>query len=84
MAPRTSPPTPSPVSKLDRRRTGILRKRDDLLTGESKGWGWARSQFIRQQESLVLYESFNTLWPGAALAARERPVKRMEHHAGSL
>jgi len=28
------PPPPLPVSKLDRRHTRRLRKRDDLLTGE--------------------------------------------------
>jgi hypothetical protein len=28
------PPPPSPVSKLDRRHTERLRKRDNLLTGE--------------------------------------------------
>jgi hypothetical protein len=32
--------TPSPVSKLDRRLTGRLRKRDNLLIG--KGGGEAR------------------------------------------
>ncbi len=32
----TTPPPPSPVSKLDRRHTGRPRKRDNLLTGE--GW----------------------------------------------
>jgi hypothetical protein len=38
----TSSPSP-PLSKLDRRHTGRLRKRDNLLTGE--GWGgWERSQ----------------------------------------
>jgi hypothetical protein len=30
---------PSPVSKLDRRHTGRLRKRDNLLTREIKGVG---------------------------------------------
>ncbi len=29
-----APPPPSPVSKLDRRNTGRLRKKDKLLTGE--------------------------------------------------
>ncbi len=48
-------PTPSPVSK--RRHTGRLRKRDNLLLGEG-----GRSQIIRQRESLVLHNSFKTLW----------------------
>ncbi len=30
---------PSPVSKLDRRHTGRLRKRDNLLTEEGGGMG---------------------------------------------
>ena len=30
-------PSPSPVSKLDRRHTGRLRKRDDLLTVKGGG-----------------------------------------------
>jgi hypothetical protein len=34
-----STPAPSPVSKLDRRHTGRLRKRDNLLTGKGKGGG---------------------------------------------
>ncbi len=34
-APR--PPPPPPFSKLDRRHTGRLRKRDSLLTGEGAG-----------------------------------------------
>jgi hypothetical protein len=52
---------PLPVSKLDRRHTGGLRKRDTLLTGEEgRGWVWRR--MIRTQESLVLYKSLNTLW----------------------
>jgi hypothetical protein len=36
-APRPPPP-PTPVSRLDRRHTGRLRKRDNLLGGEG-GWG---------------------------------------------
>jgi hypothetical protein len=32
-----TPFCPSPVSKLDRRHTGRLRKRDNLLTGEEEG-----------------------------------------------
>jgi hypothetical protein len=34
------PPPPSPVSKVDRRHTGRLRKRNNLQTGEGlRGWG---------------------------------------------
>jgi hypothetical protein len=58
LAPPQSPvPTPStsPVSKLDRRQTGRLRKRDNLLTGEG-----GEGQIIRRRDSLVLYQSFNT------------------------
>jgi hypothetical protein len=33
-APRPPPPPPSPVSKLDWRHTGRLRKRNNLLKGE--------------------------------------------------
>ncbi len=38
LAPPSTPSHLSPVSKLDRRHTGRLRKRDNLLTGEG-GWG---------------------------------------------
>ncbi len=41
VAPRP-PPSPSPVSNIDRRHTGRLRMRDKLLTGEGgRGWGEA-------------------------------------------
>jgi hypothetical protein len=53
-------PAPSPVRKLDRRHAGILRKRDILLTGKG---GWARSQIIRPQESLVLLNFFASDFP---------------------
>ncbi len=54
-----SPPHP-PVSKLDRRHIGRLRKRDNLLTGEGgRGGGVAKS--FAGPESLVLCKSFNTL-----------------------
>ncbi len=42
---------PSPVSKLDRRHTGRLRKRDNMLTGE--GWGiglsWSPESYDRRK-----------------------------------
>ncbi len=59
MAPVSSPiPFPlSPVNKLDRRHTGRLRKRDNLLTGGGGGIReWGRSRIIRLRESLVLYK----------------------------
>jgi hypothetical protein len=33
-----STPTPSPVSKIDRRKRERLRKRDILLKGEGRAW----------------------------------------------
>jgi len=47
-------------SKLYRRHTGRRRKRDNLRTGEGGGVG--DCEIIRQQDSLVLHKSFNTLW----------------------
>jgi hypothetical protein len=43
------PLTPSPVSKLDRRHRGILRKRDSLVTGE-RGRRWGRSQIDGEKD----------------------------------
>ncbi len=37
------PPPPTPVSMLDRRQTGRLRKRYNLLTGEGGGKGGGKS-----------------------------------------
>ncbi len=45
--------SPSPISKLDRRHTGRMRKRASSLRG---GVGCEWSQIIRQRESLVLYK----------------------------
>jgi hypothetical protein len=65
-----SRPPPSPVSKLDRRHTGRLRKRDNLLLRE--GWrGWGRSQTTRLRESLILHKSFN-IWYQATARDMER------------
>ncbi len=64
-----SPPTPPhPLPSVDRRHTGSLKKRDNLLTG----YGWGRSQIIRPQESLVLYKSFKTLWSYSFKTANEK------------
>ena len=40
----------SPVSKLDRRHTGRLRKRDNFLKGQGTR-GWARRRIIRRKKS---------------------------------
>jgi hypothetical protein len=59
-----SSPTPSlpPVSRLDRRHTGRLRKRDYLLTREEVGrWlGEEPNNVIARK--LDPCKSFNTLW----------------------
>jgi hypothetical protein len=47
---------PSPASKLDRRHTGRLGMRDNLLISEG------RCQNIRLRLRLVLYNTLNTLW----------------------
>jgi hypothetical protein len=49
------PPPLSSFSKLDRRHTGRLKKRDNLPTREGGGRVWAKSQIIGSQRSLVLY-----------------------------
>ncbi len=38
-----------------------VRRRESILTGETRGRGWMRSQSIRRRESLVLYKAYNTL-----------------------
>jgi hypothetical protein len=40
------PLLPSGLSKLDRRHTGRLTKRDKLLTGERDGEGFIKTTFI--------------------------------------
>ncbi len=64
LAPPSPPPSPSLVSKLDRRHTGRLKTSGNLLTpreGERER-GYGMSQVIWWRESLVLYKSWNTLW----------------------
>ncbi len=51
---------PPPVSKIDRRHKGRLRKRYNLM-------GVVEETIIQMRESLVLYKSFNTLWVHASL-----------------
>jgi hypothetical protein len=41
----------SPVSKLDRRHTGRLRKRDNLLTGEGEGGGGEEANSCDKEEN---------------------------------
>ncbi len=55
---------PSLVSKLDRRHTGRLRKRKNLLTGEGGGRLGEEPNHTTAR-SLVLYKSFNTLCSSA-------------------
>ncbi len=49
------PSPPSPVSKLDQRLIGRLKKKDKC-DGRGRGRMWGRSQKIRWRESLVLYD----------------------------
>ncbi len=53
-------PSPFPFRKLDQRHMGRLRKRYKLLPREGRG-GWVWSRIIRPKDSLVLYNSLNTL-----------------------
>ncbi len=54
-------PPPSTVSKLHRRHTGRLRKRDTCWERGEGGGGRGAVSFVRQ-ESLVHCKSINTLW----------------------
>jgi hypothetical protein len=58
---RFDPPLPPNVGKLNLRHTGILRKRDNLLTGEWGGGGGGAKSYDGR-ETLVLYKSFHTFW----------------------
>ncbi len=55
------PPLPSASYSVSLAQSSLGR-RSILLTGEGRGGGCGRSQIIRRRESLVLYNSFNTLW----------------------
>jgi hypothetical protein len=55
----TISPSPSSVSKLDRRHTGRLRKRDTLQTGV-RVRGVGRSQIIQRRIRFII----DTLWMG--------------------
>ncbi len=50
LLPLPFPPT-SPVIKLDRRHTGRLNKRDNLLTGERRGGGWRGAESYDRQKA---------------------------------
>jgi hypothetical protein len=57
--PPPSPPPLSPISKLDRRHTGRLRKRDNQREKVAGGGGGAKT--YDSERILVLYKSFNIL-----------------------
>jgi hypothetical protein len=50
-------PTPSKVSKLDRRHIGRMRKRDNLLTGKGGG----RGREAKSYDGKEAWASINTL-----------------------
>ncbi len=69
--------TPPPfVSLLGQWHTGRLRNIDNLLLGEG-GRGWARSRIIQPQENMVLYKSFNILWPSVFSSSVSRQFLRI-------
>ncbi len=61
-----SSPIPSPPLPLDRRHTGRLRKRDDLLTWEGEGVG----DTYDRKKSWSSIKSFNTVWPHRTFSER--------------
>jgi hypothetical protein len=61
------PPPRPPVSKLDWRHTGRVRKRDNLLTGVGKQREGEEPNNTTAK-SLVLYKSFNTDRPYPTLS----------------
>jgi hypothetical protein len=76
---RPPPLPPFPLSNLDRRHTGRLRKRDKVADrGGGRGWAWSRT--IRPQENLAL---FNTLWvaPSSAPAWSHMEVTLAERRS---
>jgi hypothetical protein len=75
-----SSPTP-PVSKLNRRHTVRLRKRDNLLTGEGGGKEVDENPNHSTAKSLVLYKPFNTLWPTPLLTTLLPLLSLMDHKA---
>ncbi len=59
-SPSLPPPPPSCQQVVSFSQTSCVSPVN--LTGGREGKGWGRSKFIRGRYSLVLYESFNTLW----------------------
>ncbi len=55
-----SPSSPSPISKLDRKHTGRLSKRDNLLTGE----GWGAESYDREKAWSSINQSLLSAWGG--------------------
>ncbi len=85
VAPSPSPPPP----KLNRRHTGRLRMRDNLLTGEARGGDGGSGK--EPNHTTVLYNTFNNLYwcpntPTMALITlkiapnplRRRPYRRLK------
>ncbi len=82
--PPPSAPTPSPVSKLDRRDTAGLRKRDNLLTGKG-GWEGAKSCYGKKAWSSLCKSSIlsdrDTLYtPKPSCVSRGRNFKVLLHN----
>ncbi len=66
---------PPPVSKLDRRHTGRLRKRESSLTVEGEG-GWGRSQIIHGEKA---WFSVNHLIPYGIISYLMHVCKRQDY-----
>ncbi len=83
LAPRPPPPTPPPVSSviiLDRRHTGRLRKRDNLLTVKGgKGGGGAESYDRKTSWSSINYSILSDWKYPRVKAAMPRPVCGILH-----
>ncbi len=63
-------PSPCPLSKVSLFLSLPVCRRSSLLTGEN-GRGRRRSQIIRRQESLVLYNPLTTFWPCSGIGKRK-------------
>ncbi len=59
-----TPLLPSSVSKLDRRHTGRLRKRDNLMTGEWGGGGRGAESYDRKAWSSINHSVLSGAHPG--------------------
>jgi hypothetical protein len=76
MAPRP-PPTPPPVSKLDRRSTGRLKKRDNLLTGQREGEGVGEEPNHTTARMPGIAAFTYELWPTLNSLERDRKKTRV-------